>query len=118
MDWICVDQSYGVKWVVWWGAATSAVPYTKELGKRVVDALLGIAFVDCLRPHIPVTAWAWLKRLPLLPRSCRGRTNGTTSDIVHHVRGLGDIEILKSYFLLIWSEWNSLNDEGFDMMEI
>jgi hypothetical protein len=29
------------------------------------------------------------------------------SDVVLHVRELKDIEILKSYFLLIWSEWRS-----------
>ena len=32
---------------------------------------------------------------------------GTTGqDMVHHIRGLRDIQLLKSYFLLVWSEWD------------
>ena len=88
-----------------WSAAVSVVSYSEEIGQSVVDSLLQIAAVDSLRPHIPTDIWAWLERQPSLPPVCRGRKGGTWPQIVHHVRLLGDTEILKSYFLLVWSEW-------------
>ena len=45
------------------------------------------------------------------------RSYGTTSDVVHHIRGLGEIEILKSYFLLVWSEQCSICSFGFAPVE-
>ena len=91
-----------------WGAAVLATSHSDEVGRSVVDALLQIACVDSLRPRIPIEIWAWLKKLPPLPPVCRGRNYATRSDFVHHIRGLGDIEILRSYFLLVWSEWEAL----------
>ena len=32
------------------------------------------------------------------------------------VRELGDVEILESYFLLVWSEWNVVHRDGVDEM--
>ena len=84
----------------------------------MVDTLLQIAQVSHLRPHIPVDIWTWLKKRPSLPPVCWGRGWGTEFDIVHQIRGLGDIEILKSYFLLVWSEWDWLYDSGIDEMKI
>ena len=88
-----------------WATATSAVPYTEEVGQSVVDTLLQIASVDSLRPRIPIDIWAYLKRRPSPPPEYLGRWKGIQEDVVRHVRALGDIEILKSYFLFIWSEW-------------
>ena len=34
------------------------------------------------------------------------------------VRGLKDIEILKSYLLLAWSEWSTPRDDGFEEMRV
>ena len=89
-----------------WAAAVSRVSHTEEVAQNVVDALLQIACIDFLRPHIPSGLWVWLKKRPLLPPVCQGRLHGATSDVVRHIRGLGDIEITRSYFLLIWSEWD------------
>ena len=91
--------------VVRWAAAASAVPYTEEAGQSIVSTLLHIASTDSLKPHIPVGMWAWLNKRPLLPPVCRGREVGTTEEVVRQVRALEDIEILKSYLLLVWSEW-------------
>ena len=99
-------------------AATSAAAYTEAVGQSVVDTLLQIAQVYRLRPHIPVDIWTWLKKRPSLPPVCRGRRWGTGPVMVHQIRGLGDIEILKSYFLLVWSEWDWLYDSGLDKMKI
>jgi hypothetical protein len=107
------DESMVSRWV----ATTSAVPYTERVGQSVVDTLLQIARVDRLWPYIPVNTWAWLKKRPSLPPVCRGRRS-TDFYIVHQIRRLGDIEILKSYLLLVWSEWDYLDDDGLDEMEM
>ena len=114
LDSIIILASHHVPWnnkrvnkdtVARWAAATSAIPYTEEVGQSVVDALLQIASVASLRPHIPIGIWAWLKRRPSPPPKCLGRWQGIQGNVICHVRALGDIEILKSYFLFIWSEW-------------
>jgi hypothetical protein len=109
---------HGENEVVRWATTASATPYTEEVGQNVVDTLLQIAYVDSLRPHIPIEIWAWLKKRPSLPPKCRGRSQVTASDAVRNIRGLGDIEILKSYFFLVWSEWNYLGYSNVDEMEI
>ena len=115
LDSIIILASHNVPWrseqvdkdtVARWAAATLAIPYTEEVGQSVVDALLQIASVDSLRPHIPIGIWAWLKRRPSPPPVCYGRWIGIKEDVVRHVRALEDIEILKSYFLFVWSEWD------------
>jgi len=95
-----------------WVAAALAVSYTDEIGQSVVDTLLQIASVDYLQPHIPDDIWAWLKKRPSLPPICDGRLVGTARHVVHRVRELGDVELLVSYFLLAWSEWNAIHRDG------
>ena len=92
-----------------WALATSVIPHTEEVGRRVVDVLLHTASVDSLRPSIPIGTWAWLKKRPSLPSRCSARANGSSGDIVRHIRALGDIETLTSYMLLIWSEWDCVD---------
>ena len=101
-----------------WAAAASALPYSEEVGPSVVNALLRVLAVESLRSYIPVDIWAWLKRRPTLPPVCLGRLVGSWRLTVQHVRGLGDIEVLNSYLLLVWSEWDSLNPGGLNEMEI
>jgi len=99
-----------------WAAATRAVPYTHDLGPCVVDTLLLIASQDSLRSHIPADMWSWLNKRPVLPPTCAGGSQGTKRNVVQTVRRLGDIEILTSYLLLVWSEWNYLYPDGLDEM--
>ena len=108
----------GTNAVVGWAAAASAVPYTEEVGQSVVDALLQIVSVTSLRLHIPIDLWTWLKRRPLLPPVSRGRRFAREAEVIHYVRGLGDIEILKSFFLLMFSEWSYFYDSSMYEMEI
>ena len=89
-----------------WAAAALVVPYTDEVGQTVVDTLLQITSDDALRPHIPVGMWTWLNKPPSLPPVCWGRRCGNRLDTIGIVRALGDIEILKSYLLLVLSEWD------------
>ena len=89
-----------------WAAAVSETPYTEQVGQSVVDALLEIASFCHLRRHIPMDAWQVLNRGPFLPPYRLGGNRGASGDVYHHIRGLGNTEILKSYLLLVWSEWN------------
>ena len=93
-----------------WAAATSAVPYTEEVAQSVVDTLLQIASERELLPHIPFHIWSRLVEQPALPPICLGRSVGTHIHVVKAVRKLEDIEILTSYFLLVWSEWGALSE--------
>jgi len=97
-----------------WVAAASAAQYTEEVAQCVVDTLLRIASEEELLPHLTVDVWSWLAKRPSLPPVCLGRFYGSYLHVVGAVRELGDIEVLKSYLLLVWSEWNPLWEEGFD----
>ena len=105
--------------VTGWASAALAVSYTEELGRSVVDSLLCIASNDLRQPFIPVDIWAWLKKRPSLPPMCTGRYLGTKDHIVRRVRELGNVELLESYFLLVWSEWDSVySTHGLSEMHI
>ena len=86
-----------------WADAALATPYTEEVGQSIVEALLNIVSAHHLRPYIPRDAWELLKKRPSLPPYDL-RRELVIGDTVRHIRGLGDIEVLKSYFLIIWSE--------------
>ncbi|KAF9780437.1 hypothetical protein BJ322DRAFT_1082849 [Thelephora terrestris] len=74
--------------VVRWATAVLAVPYTEE-------------------------------ERPSFPPECLGRREkGAHPNVIRHIRGLGDLEILTSYFLLVWSTWCLPSSEAFDAMEI
>jgi hypothetical protein len=100
-----------------WVRAASTVPYSEVVGRSVVDALLQISADDILRSQIPLNIWVWLKNRPSLPRVCQGRSLGSGKSTVSHIRGLGDVEILKSFLLLVWSQWDSLYTHGFAEMQ-
>jgi len=97
-----------------WAAAASAVPYTEEVAQNVVNTLLQIASQEELVQHIPTDAWSWLSKHPSLPPICRGRDVGTHVHVVRAVWALKDIEALKSYFLLVWSEWSHFSSATLD----
>jgi len=96
-----------------WATAASTVPYTEEIGRSVVDVLLHVSRISFLRSRIPVGIWGWLEKQPSLPPTCRGRTTGSDESVVSYIRGLGDVKILKSYLLLVWSEWDAPWSTGF-----
>jgi hypothetical protein len=110
------DELFTRNAVARWVKAASTVPYLEVVGPSVVDALLQISADDFHRSPIPLNIWSWLKKRPSLPRVCQGRSKGSGQSTVRHIRGLGDVEILKSYLLLIWSRWNSLYPRGFAEM--
>jgi len=110
------EFQFGGDTVTWWAAAVMTVPYTEEVGQSVVDTMLQIASAHHLESYIPTDIWAWLKKRPSLPPICEGRSVGIRAYVVRTVRGLGDVEILESYLLLVWSEWNDISSWGFAEM--
>ena len=100
--------------IQWWAATASAIPYTEEVAQSVVSTLLQVAHWDNLAQFIPVDLWVWLTKRPSLPPICEGRRTGTYGFVIKMIRALEDIEVLKSYLLLVWSEWDTPN--GFDEM--
>jgi len=107
---------YDKNTVTGWAEAALQFPYDEILGWTLVDALFQITSVDSLWPHIPVGIWARLKKQPTLPYRCSGRSNGTKGDVVRHVRALGDIQVFRSYLVLVWSEWDPIRPDGFGEM--
>ena len=99
-----------------WALAVSAVLYTEEVGKSVVKALLLALANASLRCCIPGNVWAWLKLQSPVYMSC-WRWEITQFSVVHHIQGLGDIEILKSYLLIIWQNCVLLHPLGFAEMK-
>ena len=89
-----------------WAVAASAVAYTEEVGQSVVNALLQIASEPNLVPYIPVDLWPWLAKRPSLPPTSLGHFRGTFSSVIKAVEARKDIEIVKSYLLIVWSEWS------------
>jgi len=100
-----------------WAAAVSATQYTEEVGQNVVDALLQIASDDFLRHYIPINIWELLKKEPSLPSMYHGLVKGGSGDVVAHVRGLGDVGLLKSLFLLLWTDQCTPSSDGTRAME-
>ena len=97
-----------------WAAAASAISDTedKEVLWCVVEMLLRIALRCELLPHIPTETWSWLTKWPYLPPIYSRICAGTCAHVVKAVRALKDIEILKSYFLLVWLGWSPLGSSG------
>ena len=98
-----------------WITMASVAPHTEELAQGAVDTLLQIASNRDLLQHIIPEAWSWLTLRPSLPPFRRVRGFGKYR-IVKAIQALKDIEVLKSYFLLVWSEWDTLCYDGLDEM--
>ena len=54
----------------------------------------------------------WLNNRAAFTLVCWGRFRGTQREVIKTVRALGNIEILKSYMLLVWSERDHLGFLG------
>ena len=97
-----------------WVVATSAASCTEEVAQSVIDTLLQIASLEEFSSHIPVNLWLWLTKRPSLPPVCVGRVVGNHSDVFTAVQSLKNIEVVKSYLVLAWSEWGALGPQCFD----
>ena len=87
-------------------AADLGTPHTDEVRMSVVDTLFQIASDRSLQPYIPLDLWSWLNTCPSLPPVCRGRFLASHHNVLQIIRTLRDVKTLKSFLLLVWSEWN------------
>jgi len=99
-----------------WMTAAAALPYTGDIGQSVVDTLLQMASDRHLLSHIPVLAWDWLKKRPLLHPECKGLRWGTDKEVVQTVRKLGDVGLITSYLFIVWSKWSWILHPEFQVM--
>ena len=90
-----------------WIKTASALPYTDDIGERVVTTLFNIASSD-LSPHIPIAAWDWLKKRPVLPPECAAFLPKIAEPVVRRVQQLGGTNLVVSYLHIVWSEWRRL----------
>lgn len=86
-----------------WATAASEIPYTNEVGRSVIETLSHILGDKLIRAYIPIEMWEWMKRSPSLPPMYHDLRSGESAATVAHVRRLGDIDLLKSYFLHSWA---------------
>ena len=109
LDWdrYCFDKNM----VTRWSTAALAVPYTEVVGRSVVDALWRIVCTGTLQPHIPIRIWSWSNSRTFLPPIRLGQFMRTWR-VICQIRALEDIDILKSYFLLVWSDWRCPEDSA------
>jgi len=87
-----------------WMKAASAVPYTDDVCGSVVVGLLNMVSSDRLLSHIPMVAWDWLNKRPVLSSECVALLLGATESAVQGIRQLGSVELITSYLHTIWSE--------------
>ena len=91
-----------------WIAIASELPDTHDARDNVVKGLLRMASQEELRPYLPVVAWEWLKKRPVLGCETGPFRYGDWESGLQMVQTLGDIELITSYLFVIWSEWNPL----------
>ena len=95
------DGLHGENTVAMPATAASTVSHSGRVDRDVVDRLLRIAFLGFPRP----------------PQGSLEQPIGTGGDI-RQVRALGDIGILKSYLIIVWSEWGSIDDQSGGLAEM
>jgi len=99
--------------VTGWVGAVLAVSHTERVAQNVIEWLLWFARDPSLQPFIPVSVWVLLKKRPSLPPTSNALFLGTQVHVVRRVRRLGDVELLVSYFHVVWSEWNPMWPDDF-----
>ena len=95
---------------VWrWVSAASRLRYTPEIGQSMVEVLLRMASVYQWRPHLRWGEWRLLGCRPRLPPVCRARSLCCNNlGVISKVESLKDVEILRDYLIVVWSEWDWL----------
>ena len=100
-----------------WMSAAEALDDAEDVCQAVVDVLLQMAFFQSVRAHITARAWSWLNKRPALPPRCRGRLLCSIgSNVLPAIRARNDIELLTSYLITMWSEWDCAGEWVFEGM--
>jgi len=87
-----------------WLKAASALPYTDDVGGCVVVSLSNMASSDELLSHIPMVAWDWLNKRPVLSPEFVALLPRINESMVQAIQQLGGGELIVSYLHVFWSE--------------
>ena len=98
-----------------WIKAASALPYTDDVSGSVVTTLLNIASGN-ISSHIPMVAWDWLNKRPVLPPEYVAFLPEIVESAVGEIQRLGDTRLVVSYLHTVWSEWRKLGTERWDIV--
>ena len=85
-----------------WIAVASKLPDANDVRETVIHTLLKMAVNEELSPHIPATAWKWLKKQPTIYQVNPWFWDRDWRCILQTVRTLGDIELITSCLSLMW----------------
>ena len=112
-----LDSEEPREFIELWISAADAVGDGEDVCQAVVDVLLQMAFFHSVRAHIVPGAWTWLNKRPALPPRCRGRLLCSIgSNVLPAVRAREDIQLLTSYLITMWSEWDCAGEWAFEGM--
>ena len=102
-------------------AVALVLTFVAELYRSFFDIMFHVMSIHPARRFISVETWRQVENELFPPPECSGQSRVSSGDVVRRVRALGDIEIVKSYLLLIWSEWDHIDDQqsgGLAEMEV
>ena len=115
LAWLGSDEIHD--FIELWISAADALDDAEDVCQAVVDVLLQMAYFHSVRDHITSKAWSWLNKRPALPPRCRGRfLCSTGSNVLPAIRAHNDIELLTSYLITMWSEWDCAGEWVFEGM--
>ena len=98
-----------------WMKAASAVPHTDDVCWSVVVGLLNMASRDELLSHIPMNAWDWLNKRPVLPPECAVLLPEIKESVIQTIQQLGGAKLMVSCLHITWSEKHFLWGNEFFM---
>ena len=87
-----------------WMKAASALPYTDDVCCSVVVGVINMASSDELLSHIPMDAWDWFNKRPILPPECMVLLPMALEFQIQKIRRLGNVKLIVSYLHVTWSE--------------
>jgi len=117
LELVWLDSDEIQDFVELWVSAAEALDDAEDVCQAVVDVLLQMAFFQSVRVHITPRAWSWLNKRPVLPPRCRGRLLCSIgSNVLPAIRAHNDIELLTSYLITMWSEWDCAGEWVFEGM--
>ena len=117
LELVWLESNDTPKFIDSWISAADALECTEDVSQAVVDVLLQMAFFHTVRAHITPKAWAWLNKRPALPPRSRGRLLCSIgSNVLPAIRSRKDTELLTSYLVTMWSEWDCAGEWAFEGM--
>lgn len=117
LELVWLDSDDARTFIDLWISAADALEHTEGVCPAVVDVLLQMAFFHSIRAHITPKAWRWLNKRPSLPPRCRGRLLCSIgSNVLPAIRSRKDTELLTSYLVTMWSEWDCAGEWAFEGM--